>query len=120
MGVRLSIEIISPLDAEDRDLLAGVAIMTLAIANHELAKARFPETFAADEDDEDDNVDGAGRDDGPDAPPVPFANQPVEPVRAGTGRATQGVTTTADDALSRGGKGEVWPPDPPRDLERRH
>ena len=49
MSVKLSIEITSPLDPDDRDLLSGVAIMTLAIANHELAKEHFPETFPDDE-----------------------------------------------------------------------
>ena len=39
MGVRLSIEIISPLEPEDRDLLTGLSIMTLAIANHEYPRA---------------------------------------------------------------------------------
>jgi hypothetical protein len=63
VGVRLSIEITSPLDAEDRDLLSGVAVMTLAIANHEMAKNAFPETFGDD--------DGLGDDPGPDAPDRP-------------------------------------------------
>jgi hypothetical protein len=45
MSVKLTIEIAGPLDAEDRDLLSGVAVMTLAIANHEMAKHAFPEAF---------------------------------------------------------------------------
>jgi len=49
MPVQLNIEVTSPLEPEDKDLLTGVAIMTLAIANHEMAKERFPETFADDE-----------------------------------------------------------------------
>jgi hypothetical protein len=49
MGIRLSIEIVSPLEPDDRDLLTGVSIMTLAIANHELAKQKFPEAFSEDE-----------------------------------------------------------------------
>ena len=49
MPIRLTIEITSPLDPDDRDLLSGVAVMTLAIANHEMAKERFPETFADDD-----------------------------------------------------------------------
>lgn len=49
MPVRLSIEIISPLQPEDRDLLTGLSIMTLAIANHELAKEHFPGTFPSPE-----------------------------------------------------------------------
>lgn len=50
MGIRLSIEMTSPLTPDDRDLLSGIAVLTLAIANHELARERFPETFPADED----------------------------------------------------------------------
>lgn len=45
MGIKLSIEIQSPLEPEDRELLAGLSIMTLAIANHEMAKEHFPGTF---------------------------------------------------------------------------
>jgi hypothetical protein len=36
MTVKLSIEIISPLTPDDRDLLAGLAVMTVAIANREI------------------------------------------------------------------------------------
>lgn len=45
MGIKLSIEITSPLDPADRDLLSGIAVMTLAIANRELAQQGFPDTF---------------------------------------------------------------------------
>lgn len=50
MGIRLSIEMTSPLTPDDRDLLSGIAVMTLAIANRELAQQGFPETFPPDED----------------------------------------------------------------------
>ena len=50
MGIELSIRITSPLEAEDRELLSGIAVMTLAIANHEMAKQAFPDTFGDDED----------------------------------------------------------------------
>ena len=49
MGIRLSIEITSPLTPDDRDLLSGIAVMTLAIANREMAENRFPDTFPPDE-----------------------------------------------------------------------
>ena len=49
MGIRLSIEITSPLGPDDKDLLTGVSIMTLAIANHEMAKEHFPGTFPDEE-----------------------------------------------------------------------
>ena len=45
MGLKLSIEITSPMDERDHELLSGIAVMTLAIANHELAEQRFPEAF---------------------------------------------------------------------------
>ena len=45
MGVRLSIEIVSPLQPDDRDMLTGLSIMVMAIANHELAKEHFPGVF---------------------------------------------------------------------------
>ena len=51
MGIRLSIDITSPLTPDDRDLLAGIAVMTLAIANREMAENRFPDTFTPDEED---------------------------------------------------------------------
>jgi hypothetical protein len=47
--IKLAVEIISPLGEEDRELLSGIAVMTLAIANHELAKAKFPEAFTDDD-----------------------------------------------------------------------
>ena len=49
MGVRLSTEIISPLEPDDRDLLTGLSTLTLAIANHELAMDHFPGVFPDDE-----------------------------------------------------------------------
>ena len=49
MGVRLSIEIVSPLEPDDRELLTGLSIMVMAIANHELAKEHFPGTFPSPE-----------------------------------------------------------------------
>jgi hypothetical protein len=49
MGIKLNIEITSPMDARDHELLSGIAVMTLAIANHELAEQRFPEAFKEDE-----------------------------------------------------------------------
>ena len=49
MGIRLSIDITSPLTPDDRDLLTGIAVMTLAIANREMAENRFPDTFSPDE-----------------------------------------------------------------------
>ena len=36
MPIELTIRITSPLSADDQDLLAGVSVMTLAIANREL------------------------------------------------------------------------------------
>ena len=50
MSISLKIEITSPLSPADHDLLSGIAILTLAIANREMAEARFPETFPPDED----------------------------------------------------------------------
>ena len=50
MSIELDIKIISPLTPDDRDLLSGIAVMTLAIANRELAKQGFPDTFPDDED----------------------------------------------------------------------
>jgi hypothetical protein len=49
VAIKLNIEITSPMDARDHELLSGIAVMTLAIANHELAVAKFPEAFG-DED----------------------------------------------------------------------
>lgn len=50
MPIKLVIEILSPLDPEDKELLAGIAVMTVAIANRELAQRGFPEAFPPDED----------------------------------------------------------------------
>lgn len=49
MPIELHVNITSPLTADDHELLSGVAVMVLAIANHELAKAKFPEAFGDDE-----------------------------------------------------------------------
>ena len=49
MGIRLSIEIVSPLEPDDRDMLTGLSIMVMAIANHELAKEHFPGVFPSPE-----------------------------------------------------------------------
>ena len=49
MPIKLNIEVTSPLEPDDRELLSGVAVMVLAIANHELAKERFPEAFTDDD-----------------------------------------------------------------------
>jgi hypothetical protein len=43
--VELTIKITSPMDARDHELLSGIAVMVLAVANHELAESRFPEAF---------------------------------------------------------------------------
>ena len=45
MPIELHINITSPLTADDHELLSGVSVMLLAVANHELAKERFPEAF---------------------------------------------------------------------------
>jgi hypothetical protein len=47
MGIKLSFEITSPLEPDDRDMLTGLSIMV--IANHELAKEHFPGTFPSPE-----------------------------------------------------------------------
>ena len=49
MGIKLNIEIISPLEPDDREMLTGMSIMVMAIANHELAKEHFPGTFPSPE-----------------------------------------------------------------------
>jgi hypothetical protein len=49
VSIKLSIEITSPLEDDDRDLLSGIAVMTLAIANHEMAKSAFPDAFKDDD-----------------------------------------------------------------------
>ena len=45
MPIQLNITVMSPLEPEDRELLSGIAVMTLAIANHEMAKQAFPDAF---------------------------------------------------------------------------
>ena len=47
--IRLAIEIVTPLTPDDKDLLSGIALMTLAIANRELAAQGFPEAFPPEE-----------------------------------------------------------------------
>ena len=49
MPIELHVNITSPLTADDHELLSGVSVMLLAVANHELAKERFPEAFREDE-----------------------------------------------------------------------
>lgn len=49
MAIQLSINVLSPLTQEDHELLSGVSVMLLAIANHELAKERFPDAFPDEE-----------------------------------------------------------------------
>jgi hypothetical protein len=49
MGIKLNIEIISPLEPDDRDMLTGLSIMVMDIANHELAKEHFPGVFPSPE-----------------------------------------------------------------------
>ena len=49
MGIELIVKITTPLDDDDHNLLSGVAVLVLAIANRELTKERFPETFPDDE-----------------------------------------------------------------------
>jgi hypothetical protein len=49
MPLKLNVEITSPMTPDDHELLSGVSVMLLAIANHELAKAKFPEAFGDDE-----------------------------------------------------------------------
>lgn len=49
MPIELTIRITSPLTPDDRDLLSGVAVMTLAIANREITQGGEP---AASPDDE--------------------------------------------------------------------
>ena len=49
MPLNLNVEITSPMTADDHELLSGVSVMLLAIANHELAKEKFPEAFGGDE-----------------------------------------------------------------------
>jgi hypothetical protein len=67
--IKLSIEILSPLTPDDHELLSGIAVMTLAIANHELAKAKFPEAFADEPDAAGDAASPDELDDASDADP---------------------------------------------------
>jgi len=48
MPIDMTIRVTSPLTPDDHELLSGCAVMVLAIANHELAKAKFPEAFTDD------------------------------------------------------------------------
>lgn len=57
MAIKLAIEIVSPLTPDDRDLLSGIAVMTLAIANRELAAQGFPETFPPEDQGSTDDAD---------------------------------------------------------------
>ena len=79
MGVTLSVVITSPLDADDRDLLAGIAMLHLAIANREGALEGPP-------DGPPDGDAGAGGDapSGRDEDPAP--EDGVEVVPTGPGR----------------------------------
>ena len=45
MGVELHIEVTSPLSADEEDLLSGITVMLLVIANRNLAQEAFPEVF---------------------------------------------------------------------------
>ncbi|MFI5387975.1 MAG: hypothetical protein ACHQ50_17850 [Fimbriimonadales bacterium] len=62
MPIRLNVEITGPMTPDDHELLSGVSVLLLAIANHELAKSKFPEAFG-----EDDGLEGS------------HAEEPVEP-----------------------------------------
>jgi hypothetical protein len=59
MGVELTVKITTPLDEDDHDLLSGVAVMVLAIANREMAKEAFPGAFP---DDQEPGAEGASED----------------------------------------------------------
>ena len=50
MGIKLSFEYDQSLGPDDKELLTGLSIMTLAIANHELAKEHLPGVFYGLED----------------------------------------------------------------------
>jgi hypothetical protein len=52
MAIRLQIEVTSPLTTEDHELLSGVSVLLLSVANHTLAAERFPEAFGDDEPEE--------------------------------------------------------------------
>lgn len=50
MGIKIQIEAETPLDDDDRDILAGLSVMILAIANRQnLADVRDPEVETEDE-----------------------------------------------------------------------
>lgn len=49
MGVELAVKITSPLTPDDKDLVSGIGVMTVAIANRELAAQGFSEAFAPEE-----------------------------------------------------------------------
>ena len=57
MGIKLQIDVESPLTAEDHSLLTGISVMVLAMANAPLAQQRFPEAFP--EEDEEPRLCGA-------------------------------------------------------------
>lgn len=48
MPIELTIRVTSPLSPDDQELLSGVAVMTLAVANHEMARNAFPDAFPPD------------------------------------------------------------------------
>jgi hypothetical protein len=50
MGIKLNIEVETPLSDDDRDILAGISVMTLAIANRQNL-ADQPHMQQEDEDD---------------------------------------------------------------------
>jgi hypothetical protein len=52
MAIRLQIEVTSPLTTEDHELLSGVSVLLLAVANHTLAAEKFPEAFGDDQPEE--------------------------------------------------------------------
>ena len=87
MGIRLSIEITSPLGPDDKDLLTGVSIMTLAIANHELAKEHFPGVFPDDEE-----LAQLAPEDGPEPAP---AGPPTSATSPASARSVTGVATAS-------------------------
>jgi hypothetical protein len=45
VGIRLSVDITTPLTLEDKDPLAGVSVTLMAIANRELGQEVFPDVF---------------------------------------------------------------------------
>jgi len=77
VGISLKIEITSPMDERDHELLSGIAVMTLAIANHELARAKFPEAFS-DEETPAPEEEPTDEGDPPESTPVPPESMPVK------------------------------------------